>query len=164
MCVVKTLPCSRVRTNMHTNEVPGSIQRRLDAFQRFESLARRAFLWGNCEGECQSALTSMFYNTLPFMISTSFAAVPPLASDCTSYSSARLSRVWSRASSPCWLQALPAPCLSSSRGCRQSWGMGLLRSPWLLLLARSGGYQAPSLSLDFCSLISTRIAEFGALG
>lgn len=37
MCVVKTLLCLHVRTNMHTNEVPGSIWWRLDAFQSFES-------------------------------------------------------------------------------------------------------------------------------
>lgn len=95
MCAVKTLPCLRVRTNMHTDEVPGLKQQRLDVFQRLESLVRHAFLWGNCEGECKSVLTSMFYNTLPFMISTSFAALPASASNCTSYSSARLGRFWS---------------------------------------------------------------------
>lgn len=172
MCVVKTLPCLHARTNTHTNEVPGSIQRRLDAFQRFESLARRAFLWGNCEGECQPVLTSMFYNTFPFTISTSFAALPAPASNCTSYSSARLSRFWSQASSLCWLQAMPAPSPSSSQGCRQSWGMGLLGSPWVLLRACSSGIghllsplvSATSLSFGFYNLISTCLARFGTLG
>lgn len=88
-----------MRTNPHTNEAPGSTQRGLDAFQSFQSLAWRACLWGNCEGECRSALTSVFYNTLSFMISTSFAALPAPASNCTSHSSAGLSRFRSQARS-----------------------------------------------------------------
>lgn len=149
MCAVKTLPCLCVRTNMHTNEVPGLKQRRLDVFQRFESLVRHAFLWGNCKGECQSVLTSMFYNTLPFMISTSFAALPAPASNCTSYSSARLSRFWSQACCLCWLQATSAPCLSSSQGCRQSWGMGILGFSLGFATGLFQWHQAPSVSLGF---------------
>lgn len=145
MCVVRTLLCLHVRTDIHMNEVPGSIQPRLDVLQRFESLARCAFLWGNCEGECQSVLTSVFYNTLPLTISTSFAALPALASNCTSHSSARLSRLWSQESSQYGLQPTPAPCLSSSWGCRQSWGLGILTSPWVLLLACSSGMGASFL-------------------
>lgn len=96
---LKNLPCLCVRTNTHTNEVPGSTQRGLDAFQSFQSLAWCACLWGNCEGECRSVLTSVFYNTVSFMISTSFAALPAPASNCTSYSSAGLSRLRSQARS-----------------------------------------------------------------
>lgn len=156
---------------MHRNEVPGSIQRRLDAFQRFASLARRAFLWGNCEGECQSVLTSMFYNTLPFMISTSFAALPAPASNCTSYSSAGLSRLRSQASSPCCRRQcrIPAKPLPEAAGRAEGRGslvllgfcfwlapvaLGSFSVPWFLQLNKRLYHQTCNSQLELQWLFS----------
>lgn len=79
-CAVKTSPCLCVRANMHRNEVPGLIQPNLDVFQSCESLRSRS--GGSCEGEPQSVLTSVFYNTPPFMISACSCQQPHLPLFC----------------------------------------------------------------------------------
>lgn len=110
-------------------------------------------------------LTSMFYNTPPFMISTSSAALPAPASSLTSHSSARLSRFWSL------LAAGSASSLAEpSRGCGGadtgdlwfSWryGGGFLQWHWTPFPSL---VSVISLSLSFYNLKSTCITKFGTL-